>query len=69
MAVVLALAGPNGTAGAQEAGATPTRPARESDLQRIEGAIVRGPVEHRRLALVFTGHEFAEGAPVILEAL
>lgn len=66
---MLALAAPNGTAGAQEAGATSTRLSRESDLQRIEGAIVRGPVEHRRLALVFTGHEFAEGAPAILDAL
>lgn len=54
-----------------------TRPARAQDppppdadgLQRIEGAIVRGPVDQRRLALVFTGHEFAEGATTILDAL
>ena len=38
-------------------------------VQRIEDGIVRGPVAARRLALVFTGHEFAEGAPVILDAL
>lgn len=34
-----------------------------------EGAIVRGPLETKRIALVFTGHEFAEGAGVILDAL
>ena len=33
------------------------------------GAIVRGPTDRRELALVFTGHEHAEGAPAILEAL
>lgn len=38
-------------------------------MQRVEGGIVRGPVSARRLALVFTGHEFAEGAPVILDTL
>jgi peptidoglycan/xylan/chitin deacetylase (PgdA/CDA1 family) len=31
-----------------------------------EGAVVRGPKEGRRLALVFTGHEFAEGGQTIL---
>jgi peptidoglycan/xylan/chitin deacetylase (PgdA/CDA1 family) len=34
-----------------------------------EGAIVRGPIGQRRLALVFAAHEFAEGAPAILETL
>src|SRR5690606_25358430 len=34
-----------------------------------EGAIVRGPVDRKRLALVFTGHEFAEGGDPILDAL
>jgi peptidoglycan/xylan/chitin deacetylase (PgdA/CDA1 family) len=38
-------------------------------VQIAEGAIVRGPVAARRLALVFTGHEFAESTPVILDAL
>ncbi len=38
-------------------------------VQRIEGAVVRGPVDERRLALVFTGHEFAEGTTTILDAL
>jgi peptidoglycan/xylan/chitin deacetylase (PgdA/CDA1 family) len=32
-------------------------------------AIVRGPVAERRLALVFTGHEFAEGGETILDEL
>ena len=46
------------------------RRARAADaLQRIEGGIVRGPVAARRMALVFTGHEFAEAAPVILDTL
>jgi endoglucanase len=33
------------------------------------GAIVRGPRENRRLALVFTGHEFGEGGATILDEL
>jgi len=37
--------------------------------QLVEGAVVRGPVSGRRIALVFTGHEFAEGGPTILDAL
>ena len=38
-------------------------------VQIVEGAIVRGPITARRLALVFTGHEFAESTPVILDTL
>ena len=34
-----------------------------------DGAIVRGPVDQRAIALVFTGHEFAEGADEILDVL
>ena len=34
-----------------------------------EGGIVRGPKDEKRLALVFTGHEFAEGGDVILNEL
>lgn len=41
----------------------------QGDVSRSEGGIVRGPVDERRIALVFTGHEFAEGAPTILDAL
>jgi peptidoglycan/xylan/chitin deacetylase (PgdA/CDA1 family) len=43
--------------------------ARASDLERAGGAISRGPRDRRCLALVFTGHEFAEGGPTILDAL
>ena len=39
------------------------------DVRRVEGGIIRGPVSAKRLALVFTGHEYAEGATVILDAL
>lgn len=38
-------------------------------VQRVEGGIVRGPTERRQLAVVFTGHEFAEGVSTILDAL
>lgn len=34
-----------------------------------DGGIIRGPKDEQRLALVFTGHEFAEGGEVILDAL
>lgn len=34
-----------------------------------DGAITRGPRDEKRLALVFTGHEYAEGAETILNAL
>lgn len=40
-----------------------------TDVVYAEGAIVRGPVARRQLALVFTGHEFAEGAETILDLL
>lgn len=38
-------------------------------LQTRAGAICRGPTDSNRLALVFTGHEFAEGAETILNEL
>lgn len=41
----------------------------QADVSRSEGGIVRGPVDQRRIALVFTGHEFAEGATTILDVL
>jgi peptidoglycan/xylan/chitin deacetylase (PgdA/CDA1 family) len=34
-----------------------------------EGGIIRGPKDEKRLALVFTGHEFAEGGEAVLDAL
>jgi peptidoglycan/xylan/chitin deacetylase (PgdA/CDA1 family) len=38
-------------------------------VERRDGGIIRGPVGAKRIALVFTGHEYAEGATVILDAL
>ncbi len=35
----------------------------------VDGAIRRGPTSERRLALVFTGHGFAEGGGTILDEL
>jgi len=40
-----------------------------SDVQLRDGGIVRGSTATRRIALEFTGHEFAEGGPVILDQL
>lgn len=34
-----------------------------------EGALIRGPTAERRIALAFTGHEFAEGGEMILHQL
>ena len=34
-----------------------------------DGAVIRGPVSKKQIALVFTGHEFAEGAAETLDAL
>lgn len=49
--------------------ADPVADARAPGLQQADGAIIRGPTSVRRLALVFTGHEFAEGADAILTQL
>lgn len=38
-------------------------------VQVVEGGIVRGPLDAKRIALVFTGHEFGEGTGTILDAL
>ena len=38
-------------------------------FRQVDGGIVRGATETRQLALVFTGHEFAEGATTILDEL
>lgn len=40
-----------------------------SSREYVHDGIVRGDRSEKRLALVFTGHEFAEGATVILDAL
>jgi peptidoglycan/xylan/chitin deacetylase (PgdA/CDA1 family) len=36
---------------------------------QLDGAIVRGPVDRKRIALVFAGHEHGEGMDTILDAL
>jgi peptidoglycan/xylan/chitin deacetylase (PgdA/CDA1 family) len=53
-------------------GAEPCVPAHEElapGCQIVEGAVMRGPASGRRIALVFTGHESAEGGPTILDGL
>jgi peptidoglycan/xylan/chitin deacetylase (PgdA/CDA1 family) len=37
--------------------------------ERAHGGIVRGPAAERRIAIEFTGHEFAEGGTTILDEL
>ena len=46
-----------------------TAPGARPALERAEGGIVRGPLDRRQLALIFSAHEFGEGAPAILDAL
>ncbi len=46
---------------------SPLRPA--SDYTWSNGAIIRGPKDQRRLALIFTGGSFGEGGMEILDAL
>ena len=38
-------------------------------FQYAKGGIIRGPVSARKVALAFTGHEYAEGAETILRVL
>jgi peptidoglycan/xylan/chitin deacetylase (PgdA/CDA1 family) len=58
-----------GPAVAAAAPASPSPTPAASGLTIVDGAVVRGPTHARRLALVFTGHEFAEGAAEILDEL
>ena len=51
----------SGTSDGQSAG--------RRDVELREGGIIRGPTSARRLAVVFTGHGFAEGGEVILNGL
>jgi peptidoglycan/xylan/chitin deacetylase (PgdA/CDA1 family) len=46
-----------------------SRGAERPDLEYREGGIVRGPTSVRRLAVVFTGHGYAEGGETILNEL
>ncbi len=49
----------------------PEQPAQPADprFRYVEGGIVRGDTSSKRMALVFTGDEFAEGGTVIADAL
>src|SRR6476646_9373234 len=42
---------------------------KEKRFTYVHGAIVRGDSTKKELALIFTGDEFAEGLPVILQTL
>jgi peptidoglycan/xylan/chitin deacetylase (PgdA/CDA1 family) len=48
---------------------SPPKQSAHPDVTLDAGAIVRGPRAARRLALVFTGDQYAEGAQTILDAL
>src|SRR6476620_5977977 len=40
-----------------------------NSIQIVEGAVTRGPVSDKLIALAFTGHEFADGADTIFSEL
>ncbi|QDV75811.1 glycoside hydrolase family 9 protein [Botrimarina mediterranea] len=48
---------------------SPRRSARQKQLSMSEGGVVRGPRDEKRLAMVFTGGSYGEGAVTILDAL
>jgi peptidoglycan/xylan/chitin deacetylase (PgdA/CDA1 family) len=50
-------------------GTSASQNAERSDVELREGGIVRGPTSSRRLAIVFTGHGYAEGGETILDGL
>src|SRR4051812_41111926 len=43
-----------------------TQAAPLDSVQKSDGAIIHGPTSQKAIALVFTGHEFAEGGDAIL---
>jgi peptidoglycan/xylan/chitin deacetylase (PgdA/CDA1 family) len=64
------MAGPlGGFAQPAGSGTSASQNAERSDVELREGGIVRGPTSVRRLAIVFTGHGYAEGGEVILNEL
>jgi peptidoglycan/xylan/chitin deacetylase (PgdA/CDA1 family) len=66
LGLVLLMAGAAGRPAVRpEPNPTSTVPRQE----RSHGGIVRGPSDARRIAIEFTGHEFAEGGEVILDQL
>lgn len=67
MPILLALA--SAWTGSEAAGRDQTSLAPAKNLEQREGAIIRGPKNQKKVALVFTGHSFAEGATTILDGL
>jgi hypothetical protein len=59
----------DGTAAAVLAFALATAPSPAAGCAVREGGLVRGPIDAKRIALRFTGHEFVEGGTAILGAL
>lgn len=66
LGLLLPLRGPGQPAGN---GKVAGRDSERVDVELREGGIIRGPTATRRLAIVFTGHGFAEGGEVILNEL
>lgn len=48
---------------------SPRRSAQPKQLSMSEGGVIRGPRDEKRLAMVFTGGSYGEGAATILDAL
>jgi endoglucanase len=66
----LGIPGPSGgLAQTSGSGVSSRQDSERPDLQFREGGIVRGPTSARQLAIVFTGHSFAEGGKTILDEL
>ena len=65
--LVAQVGGPLRAPGATNAGVAPAQI--QPDFETRLGAIVRGAKDRRQIALLFTGHEFAEGADSILTDL
>jgi len=68
----MCLAVPAAAAAAAEPAASANRsalPLEQQGLELREGGIIRGPTSARRLAVVFTGHGYAEGGETILNEL
>jgi peptidoglycan/xylan/chitin deacetylase (PgdA/CDA1 family) len=72
LVAVACVATPVRAATAAESAAGPARdpqPLERRDGELREGGIIRGPTSSRRLAIVFTGHGYAEGGETILNEL
>jgi endoglucanase len=65
----LALSAPITAPAQQAASASPAAQKERRGLELREGGIIRGATASRRLAIVFTGHGYAEGGETILSEL